>query len=161
MEVQIEEKIGKHRCGRKLGQKTDKTKPGYDQTNQGRKKKVEYGLLEGDKRKLCHQLRQHKGQHINIILRYKVIYNNEEYLIRKVDEMKDIFNISWAYCNKLINLFNKKNNNIELTKFEIKFLNNYPLFTHIEKLPLNKKVKSLCAITPQTDLNLKITFPSK
>lgn len=128
----------------------------------GRPIKTEYDFFDPHKQKILKEKRAYSGQHLNRILRYRVVYNNQEYKFATLQQIQEEFNISYCLVNRLLLIFTKKlNNNLELTKYEQKIIDGYKQLTVFEKLPIDKSVKVIGFIKPTTDtsLSLKVDVP--
>lgn len=128
----------------------------------GRPPRTDYDIYHPHKQKLLKGMRDYPGMHVNRILRYRIIYEGQEYKFSTLQQIMDEFDLSYSLVNKLLFIHtNKLKNNIELTNYEKKILNAYTKITVFEKIEINKKIRVVGIIKPTTDtsLNLKITVP--
>lgn len=133
--------------GRPKGKQTDKTKSTYNPEIQGRPKKTQCEMFDADKRCVIKRMnKEKKGQHMNKLVRYKVIHDGEEYMFSTLKQIQDKFTISCAIANRLLKVFAKS----ELTPYENKIKEQYNKFTVFEKVK-EDKTKKIMGPAKKTD----------
>lgn len=131
----------------------------------GRPIKQNYDFFSPNKKRLLQDKRQYSGEHIHRIIRYRIVYEGQEYLFSTLNQVQLEFNITYCAVNKLLECYIKMQKGDELSKYESKIVNSYSKITEFIKLPVDRKKKIIGVIRPGMDttlnLNLNIDIPEQ
>lgn len=127
----------------------------------GRPPKTAYDYYDKNKTHILKSMRVYPGQHLNKIIRYKIIFDNETYFFSTLTDIQAKFSLSYTICNNLLGCHTKLNNGCKLTKYQTKLISGYAKMTTFEKIEIDKSKKIIGYVSPTTDTNrcLNIDIP--